>query len=512
MGAGKVWLVGAGPGDVGLFTLKGKEVLERADVVVYDRLVGSGILAMIPKSARCIDVGKRAGDHTMPQWQINETLVQEARSGNRVVRLKGGDPFLFGRGGEELERLKQAGVPYEVVCGITSAIAVPAYQGIPVTHRDCCSSVHIIAGHQKDGSGEEIDFDALVRTKGTLVFLMGVGMLPELMKKLTENGMNSDMPAAVLQKGTTARQKRIVATVSTLADEVSRRGVETPAIIVVGAVCGMAEKLSWYENLPLAGMRLAVTRPADSAATLTAKLREKGAEVIEFPTIRTELLEDRGRLERALHCLGNYQWLVFTSPAGVRSFFAVMRENRLDARVLAGVKLAAVGPGTARELEKFGLLTDLQPGTYDGASLGRELAEQCSGGERILIPRAAKGGQPLIEALKAGNGLQIEDIPIYETVYEQPGVTGLAGELEKGDLDGVVFTSASAVKGFAAAFPEMDFGQVTALCIGKQTAAEAGRLGMKLRVAEEATLDSLVKLAETVASERRELAEQTVFR
>ena len=237
MKTGKVWLVGAGPGDVGLFTLKGMETLQNAEVVVYDSLVGQGILSKIPESARCINVGKRAANHTMPQEQINRVLVEEAKKGYRVVRLKGGDPFLFGRGGEELEELIKEGIPYEVVPGVTSPISVPAYNGIPVTHRDYTSSLHIITGHKKQGEAYDIDFEALVRTKGTLVFLMGVGALKDICTSLLNAGMDKDMPAAILQKGTTARQKRIVATVSTLEDEVKRQGIETPAIIVVGKVC-----------------------------------------------------------------------------------------------------------------------------------------------------------------------------------------------------------------------------------------------------------------------------------
>ena len=240
MKTGKVWLVGAGPGDIGLFTLKGLKVLEQADVVVYDSLVGQGVLSRIPENARLINVGKRASHHIMRQENINQVLLEEAQRGLRVVRLKGGDPFLFGRGGEELELLRENGIPYEVVPGVTSSIAVPAYNGVPVTHRDFCSSVHIITGHKKAGEEYDIDFRALVDTKGTLVFLMGVSALPDICEGLIGAGMEKDMPAAILQKGTTAGQKRIVATVSTLEEEVKRQGIETPAIIVVGKVCTLA--------------------------------------------------------------------------------------------------------------------------------------------------------------------------------------------------------------------------------------------------------------------------------
>ena len=256
MKMGKVWLVGAGPGDAGLFTLKGQEVLNKAEVVVYDSLVGQGVLTMIPESARLIYVGKRADRHTMPQEQINEILLEEAQKGYRVVRLKGGDPFLFGRGGEELELLSRNHVPYEVVPGVTSPLAVPAYNGIPVTHRDFCSSLHIITGHKRAGKEYDIDFKALVDTKGTLVFLMGAAALKDICAGLLNAGMDQAMPAALLQKGTTAGQKRIVADVGTLPEEAQRRGVETPAIIVVGKVCALADTFAWYEKLPLEGWKV----------------------------------------------------------------------------------------------------------------------------------------------------------------------------------------------------------------------------------------------------------------
>ena len=346
--AGKVWLVGAGPSDPGLFTIKGKRVLEEAEVVVYDALVGQGVLGMIPQTAKLIDVGKRANRHTMPQEEINQVLVKEALDGKKVVRLKGGDPFLFGRGGEELELLKENGISYEVVPGVTSALSVPAYNGIPVTHRDFCSSLHIITGHKRQGQAYDIDFEALVRTKGTLVFLMGVSSLGDICKGLMDAGMSSDMPAAILQKGTTARQKRIVATVADLEQEVERQGIETPAIIVVGKVCALAEEFAWFEDLPLAGNKILVTRPKQLMSVMSEKLRKKGAEVLELPAIRTEPVRTNEKLKKCLRDMKQYQWLVFTSPTGVQVFFDKLKEEKIDIRSLAETKIAVIGQGTKK--------------------------------------------------------------------------------------------------------------------------------------------------------------------
>ena len=352
MKQGKVWLVGAGPGDIGLFTLKGMEILSQADVVVYDSLVGQGVLAKIPPSARLINVGKRADRHTMKQEQINQVLLEEAQKGYRVVRLKGGDPFLFGRGGEELELLTANGIPYEVVPGVTSSIAVPAYNGIPVTHRDFCSSVHIITGHRRAGREYDIDFQALVNTRGTLVFLMGIAALNDICQGLLDAGMDPKMPAAVLQKGTTSDQKRVVATVATLKEEVERQGIETPAIIVVGRVCQLSEEFGWYERLPLAGWKVLVTRPKGRSSRTADELRRKGAEVLELPSIRTVPLEDQSRLHQALEKMEQYQWLVFTSPTGAEVFFEKMFAEKKDIRCLSSLKVAAIGQGTAKTLEQ----------------------------------------------------------------------------------------------------------------------------------------------------------------
>lgn len=494
MKTGKVWLVGAGPGDVGLFTLKGMETLQNAEVVVYDSLVGQGILSKIPESARCINVGKRAANHTMPQEQINRVLVEEAKKGYRVVRLKGGDPFLFGRGGEELEELIKEGIPYEVVPGVTSPISVPAYNGIPVTHRDYTSSLHIITGHKKQGEAYDIDFEALVRTKGTLVFLMGVGALKDICTSLLNAGMDKEMPAAILQKGTTARQKRIVATVSTLEDEVKRQGIETPAIIVVGKVCALADEFAWYEKMPLSGYKVLVTRPRDLNSSMAAKLRVLGAEVLELPAIETKALEDQSALHAALEQISTCQWIAFTSPTGVKVFFEELYKTGFDVRSLGNIRIASIGSGTSKALKERGFFPDLVPEVFDGAALGRALCEACEGNEKILIPRARLGNHEIIEELMKKPDLKILDIATYDTVYETQEIIDQKKEFEEGGIDCAVFTSASTVKGFVEATPGLDYGKVRAACIGKQTKAAADSYGMETYMAKKATIDSVLDL------------------
>ena len=505
---GKVWLVGAGPGDFGLFTIKGMQILQQAEVVVYDSLVGQGILSQIPKTAHCINVGKRASNHTMPQEKINEVLVQEAKKGQRVVRLKGGDPFLFGRGGEELELLVQEGIPYEIIPGVTSPIAVPAYNGIPVTHRDFTSSLHIITGHKKQGAAYDIDFEALVRTRGTLVFLMGVSALRDICQGLLGAGMDVHMPAAILQKGTTAGQKRIVATVSTLEEEVRKQGIETPAIIVVGKVCALSEEFAWYEKLPLAGYKVMVTRPRELTSTMAGKLRSLGAEVLELPAIRTAPLEDQRKLYAAFEKLETYQWIAFTSPTGVRIFFEEMQKTKTDIRRLHGAQIAAIGKGTAKALEERGCFPAFIPKVYDGETLGRELCERCTGGEHILIPRAAMGNQEILRGLKAKPDLFVEDIPTYDTFYESQDTIDEKLAFETGEIDCAVFTSASTVRGFVKATKGLDYTKVRAACIGKQTRAEADAVGMETYMAEKATIDSVldlvIELKEKTATEQEE--------
>lgn len=491
--SGRVTLVGAGPGDPGLLTVKGLRELERADVVVYDRLVSPAVLELIPASARRIDVGKEASRHPVPQHRINEILLEEAQAGRNVVRLKGGDPFVFGRGGEELLYLARRGVEFREVPGVTSAVAAAAYGGIPVTHRDHASSLHIITGHAREGAALDLDFAALVRAGGTLAFLMGVTAMPEIVRGLLAAGMDGETPAAMVENGTLPGQRRCAAPLAGLPDRARAMEIRSPALLVVGGVCALAEELCWFERLPLRGKRILVTRPRDRAGTLSDRLRELGADVVSYPCIETAPIRPCPGMERALEAVARYRWLAFTSPAGVEACCSCLRGLGRDARHLGGVKLAAIGPGTARALERRGLTADLVPAVYDAAHLGEALAAQAGG--RVLLLRAEEGSPALPEALKRG-GVAFDDIPVYRTRYENPRSEELRAELEDGRFDFVTFTSASTVKGFVSTVGEdADFRRTTGLCIGEQTAAAARTCGIPVRVAAQATIEALAALA-----------------
>ncbi|MEQ2456770.1 uroporphyrinogen-III C-methyltransferase [Flavonifractor hominis] len=485
---GKVTLVGAGPGDPGLLTRKGLEALQGAEVVVYDRLVSPAILALMPEHAEHINVGKQAARHPVPQEQINQILLDKALEGKNVVRLKGGDPFLFGRGGEELELLAQHGVAFEEVPGITSAIAAPAYGGIPVTHRDCCSSLHIVTGHQRAGKELDIDFDALVRTRGTLVFLMGVSALPQICAGLLAAGMDPATPAAVVERGTTPAQRRISAALAALPETAAQAGVESPAVIVVGGVCALAEQFDWFDRLPLKGQSVVVTRPKERAGTLSDRLRSLGAQVWEYPCIATVPLDPCPALDGAMERLGEYTWLVLTSPAGVDALWRWLADHGKDARYLGTVKLAAIGPGTDRELQKHGLKADYVPQVYDAAHLGAGLPA----GGPVLILRAQEGSPALTAALAERN-IGYDDVATYRTVYDNPRSGELRALVEGEGVTLVTFTSASTVKGFVSSVGEdADFSRMTGLCIGEQTAAEARKHGIPVKIAKAATMDALI--------------------
>lgn len=495
--SGKVTLVGAGPGDPGLLTVKGLQALEQADVVVYDRLVSAAVLERIPASARRIDVGKEASHHSVPQERINQILLEEALAGRNVVRLKGGDPFVFGRGGEELQTLARAGVEFEEIPGVTSAIAAAAYGGIPVTHRDYASSLHIVTGHAREGGTLDIDFEALVRTKGTLVFLMGVTALPVIVKGLLDAGMDGSTPATMVERGTMPGQRRCDATLGTLRERAAEMEIRSPALIIVGGVCGLARELCWFEKLPLHGKRVLVTRPGDRAGTLSDKLRDLGADVTEFPCIRTEAVRPCPAMENALDRIGDYQWLGFTSAAGVEAFWTCLRGMGKDARALGDVKLAAIGSATGKALETHGLTADLIPEIYDAAHMGEALAKAAEG--KVLLLRAEEGSPALTDAL-ARAGVAYDDIAVYRTIYDNPRSEELRGEIETGKFDFVTFTSASTVRGFVSAVgADASLSRFVGLCIGAQTACEAEKYGICVKIAERATIDALVELAKNAA-------------
>lgn len=487
MRTGNVILVGAGPGDPGLLTRKGLEAIAQAEVVVFDRLVGPEILSLIPENVEKIDVGKQASHHPVPQYRINQILLEKAQEGKRVVRLKGGDPFLFGRGGEELELLKENGIPFQEVPGVTSALSVPAYAGIPVTHRDYCSSIHIITGHAKAGAELKIDFDALRRTNGTLVFLMGVTALPMICKGLLDAGMAADMPAAVIERGTLPRQRKVVSTLEQLPGAAEQAKIVSPAIIVVGKVCELSSSFDWFDSLPLKGREIIVTRPAERNGSLCGRLSALGASVTAYPCIRTVERVDNPELDDAIGNLHDYRWLVFTSPTGPGIFFRHLRKQHKDARALANLKMAAIGPKTAGELEKFGVFADLVPETYDSDHLAQAMA-QVEG--PVLLCRASEGSDAM-PRLFTEKGISFADIACYDTVYEAPNAETVKELVKSGAI--VTFTSASTVRGFVRSLPDTDFSGILGCCIGRQTALEAEKYGIPVRISEKATMESLIE-------------------
>lgn len=493
---GKVWLVGAGPSDQGLFTLRGKEVIEQADVVVYDRLVGHSILTMIPDRVKQIPVGKIAGYHPVKQTEINQILLQEAMAGKKVVRLKGGDPFLFGRGGEELELLVQHQIPFEVVPGVTSAIAVPAYNGIPVTHREYCSSVHIITGHRKGGVDQELDFQALVNTKGTLVFLMSTMALEMICDRLIAAGMDKEMPAAALQQGTSARQKKIIATVSTLNQEVLAQGIEAPAIFVFGNVCGMADQFSWYEKRPLAGKRIAVVRKKGIISVLADKLRNKGAEVLELPIV-DQVEQDINAQVR--DCFSTrYQWLIFTSPYSVKVWMKQMKENQIDIRKLADIKIAAIGNMTRKSLAEDGIFADLSGAISDQKNILQDIFQEKSQNLSCLIIGGQDEEQKIKETLQkiCIDTSKVTYAAAYQTYYEESLSLNIIKDLQEKNIDYITFTNVIGIEGFVKCCKDIGLSDINAICIGEQTFTSAKQAGLNAYQAKSESLDEMIRLLE----------------
>ncbi|WP_352402125.1 uroporphyrinogen-III C-methyltransferase [Synergistes jonesii] len=479
-GGGFVALIGAGPGDAGLLTLRGRELLAAAQCVVYDRLVGDGVLAMMPPEAVKINVGKVGGGHFVPQQEINGILVREAQKGRFVVRLKGGDPFVFGRGGEEIEALNESGIAFEVVPGVTSALGGLACAGIPATHRGVARSIHVVTAHTKEGGLAHLDYEALAKLGGTLVFLMGAAAVPEICSELLRAGMPESSPAAALENASVAAQRLIRGTLAELAGRCAAEKLKAPALVVVGGAVGFAEAFAWKKFLPLAGRKVVVTRPRGRGGRLSAMLRARGAEVVELPCISTR------RIEAELPEFARYGWLCFTSATGVEALFALLAEEGRDVRSIGAAKIAAIGPATAKALKERGLVTDYMPEVYDGIHLARGLARLVK--EKPALMFRAKEGSPELTEELAAQKINFTELPLYETLYEKP-------EIIPQSADTALFTSASTVRGFKAAMPELKI--ECACCIGEQTAAEARRAGFKrIITAREATLKSLVKALE----------------
>ncbi len=491
---GRVYIIGAGPGDPGLFTIKGMKCLQEADVLIYDHLVGEEILAHAGKSARLIYAGKQGGDHTLSQDEINRRLVEEASRGNVVARLKGGDPFIFGRGGEEAEVLAKAGIPFEVVPGVTSAIAVPAYAGIPLTHRGFTSAVAFITGHEdptKDKS--DIDWGALAGI-GTLVFLMGVKNLPKIVSSLIRHGKDPDTPAALIRWGTTADQETLSGTLSNIDKLSKEKGFSPPSIFVVGNVVGLRGTLDWFERKPLFGKGIVVTRPEAQAAGMADLLRRQGARVIAFPTIQIVPPESRQALDRAMERLEDYQWIIFTSANGVRFFFERLRETGRDIRELKGIRICTIGPATAATIGAMGIRVDLVPDSFISEGIVGAFKNMDIRGRKILLPRAETARDVIPEGL-AAMGAIVDVVIVYRTIGSGRRKEELEPLIREGKVDIVTFTSPSTVFHFIDIMGR-DFRlppRVKIAAIGPVTAAAVKKAGLKVDILQETfTIEGLV--------------------
>lgn len=502
---GKIYLVGAGPGDPGLLTIKGKECLILADVVIYDYLANRVFLDYARDDAELIYVGKKGGCHTMGQDEINALIVKKTGEGKIVVRLKGGDPYIFGRGGEEAQELAKAGLDFEVVPGITSAISVPAYAGIPLTHRDHTATVTFITGHESPlKEKSNIAWDKLATGAGTLVFLMGVGNLAQIAESLVQHGRSPDTPVAVIRRGTVAEQKTLTGTLDTIARIAEENNMKPPAIIVVGHVVGLREELNWFEKRPLFGRRIVVTRAREQASGFLAELTLLGAECFEFPTIEVVPPRSWEPLDRAINSLENYNWLLFTSVNGVKYFLKRLETLGKDVRDLKGLKIGAIGPKTAATWNRFGIKPDLVPSEYRAEAVVECFREQADINElKILLPRAEKAREILPEELKK-MGANIDVVTAYQTIKPEHDTGQIRDMFEQGAIDMVTFTSSSTVENFVAMFESEEnslhqwMANVAVACIGPITANTAREKGFSsdLMPAEytiEAFTDSIVE-------------------
>ena len=505
---GIVYLVGAGPGDPGLLTRRGEAVLARADVVVYDHLASPRLLDLAPSTALRVCAGKSVGHCTMPQDAINRLLVEHARAGRRVVRLKGGDPFVFGRGAEEAEHLRAEGIAFEVVPGVTAAVGVTAYAGVPITHRDVASAVAFVTGHfdpeAATGRGR-LDWDALARFPGTLVVYMGVTRLESLCRTLVDRGKPDDTPAALIEAGTLPRQRTITGTLADLPGQAVSAGIGPPALLVVGEVLHRRTALRWFEDRPLFGQRILVTRPDDPTARAADDLEALGAEVLVAPTVAIAPLDDLTDLDQAIDRLATFDWLVFTSGNGVRHFLDRLAARGRDLRALGHLKLAAIGPATAEALASVRLVADLVPDAFCSESLAAALAGRAAG-QRILLARADRGRTVLKDEL--ASIAHVEQVAVYRNADVEALPADVAARLVEGSVDWITLTSSAITGRLHALLPERArplIGRSIRLAsISPVTTSAAVRLGWQVAAeARSYTWDGLIQaLVERVAADR----------
>ncbi len=496
---GKVYLIGAGPGDPGLFTLKGKKILEKAEVVIYDRLINDIILSFANPKAEFIYVGKTSGKHALSQDEINALLAKKAGEGKIVARLKGGDPFIFGRGGEEALFIRQHGYEFEVVPGITSAVAVPAYAGIPVTHRDFTSSLAIITGHEKpDKTESSINWKEIAGGLGTLVFLMGVENLEYICDNLIGNGKDGKTPIALIRWGTRPNQEVITGTLENIVAKVREVKFQPPAVIVVGEVVKLHNKLSWLEHQPLWGKRIVVTRARAQASALIERICEFGGEAIEFPSIKIEKVDDLTPLYDSFKEIDIYNWLLFTSVNGVDIFFDEIRKQDMDIRILKGIKIGAIGAATRDRIESYGLKVDLVPDEYKAEGILEKLSKVINPEDRILLPRA-KGARKILPQTISSWGAYVNEINIYEAKTAALVSEDILQEIKTGTFDYITFTSSSTVNNFVDLIGEGNIKEldkkVKVACIGPITADKAKEYGFNVDLmAREYTIEGLLEV------------------
>ena len=501
MSAGKVFLVGAGPGDPGLVTVRGKNLIDSADAIVYDALANRALLPAGAKDSghpELYDVGKRGGnDRSVTQEEINQLLVRLARDGKRVVRLKGGDPFVFGRGSEEAQALNDASVLFEVVPGVTAGIAAPAYAGIPVTHRGLATSVTFVTGHEDPSKPTtQTDWSALARSGGTIVIYMGVKTLPAIASALIEGGMSADIPAAAIQWGTREKQRTITATLATLADKATEAGLTAPVITVIGWPVVLRDEIRWFETRPLYGRRIVVTRAARQSAPLTDKLAELGAEVIQMPATQVARL-DLSPLRDIIPRLPDFSWLMFTSQNAVAIFWEQLLGGGRDARALAGLRIAAVGPATAGALLERGIAVDVIPERFVAEGLLEKLEERDDVSGAHVLYVTAEGSRDVLPDGLERLGAELTVIHAYRSVHDGAGATRLQRALESGTVSAVTFTSASSVRGYVTAVGEELSVKAPAASIGPATTEAINAAGIELLCeAEQSTTDSLLEAVE----------------